>query len=116
LIYLGPVLQKRVLPIFNYALKPSGLLLLGKSESLGLFSDLFIPWDRKSKIYAKAAATVQAQAYFSATNYPIEAVARDGSENRDGANVPNMLKEADNYVLEKRSPAGVIIDEGMNIV
>ena len=35
LIYLGPVLQKKVLPIFHYALKPTGYLLLGNAESIG---------------------------------------------------------------------------------
>src|SRR5437762_9073532 len=31
LIYLGPVLQKRIMPIFHYALKPRGFLMLGNS-------------------------------------------------------------------------------------
>src|SRR5205807_2217242 len=37
LIYLEPILQKRVAPIFHYALKEGGLLLLGKSETAGPF-------------------------------------------------------------------------------
>ncbi len=53
LIYLGPVLQKRVIPLFHYALKPRGFLMLGSSESVERFSDLFTPVDRKAKIYAK---------------------------------------------------------------
>ena len=34
LIYMGPVLQKKVMGIFHYALKPTGFLMLGKSESI----------------------------------------------------------------------------------
>ncbi|HEY7615638.1 MAG TPA: chemotaxis protein CheB, partial [Terriglobales bacterium] len=34
LIYLGPALQKRVIPALHYALKPNGYLMLGSSESL----------------------------------------------------------------------------------
>ena len=34
LIYMGPVLQKKVMTIFHYALKPTGFLVLGKSESI----------------------------------------------------------------------------------
>jgi two-component system, chemotaxis family, CheB/CheR fusion protein len=41
LIYLNADLQKRLLPIFHYALKPGGLLMLGTSESVGGFTDLF---------------------------------------------------------------------------
>ena len=35
LIYLGPALQSRVLPIFHYALKPNGCLVLGAAETVG---------------------------------------------------------------------------------
>jgi len=47
LIYLGNILQKRVLPIFHYALKPSGFLFLGNSETVGSFSDIFLLLDKK---------------------------------------------------------------------
>ncbi|MBE0660309.1 MAG: PAS domain-containing protein [Bryobacteraceae bacterium] len=53
LIYLGPVLQRRVLSIFHYALRPHGFLLLGKAESLGPSAHLFTPVDRKRKIYLR---------------------------------------------------------------
>jgi two-component system CheB/CheR fusion protein len=35
LIYLEPVLQKQVLQIFHFGLKPTGFLMVGASESLG---------------------------------------------------------------------------------
>ena len=53
LIYLEPSLQKRVLPHFHYALKPDGFLMLGGSESIGGFSDLFQPVDRHERIFTK---------------------------------------------------------------
>ena len=53
LIYLGPQLQKRALPIFHYALNPGGYLMLGPSETVGLFGDMFELVDRRAKIYAK---------------------------------------------------------------
>ncbi len=55
LIYMGPVLQKRVIETFHYALKPDGHLLLGKSESLSLFSNLFSMEDTKHKIFSRRA-------------------------------------------------------------
>lgn len=51
LIYLQPVLQKRVLSIFNYALNPDAYLFLGASESLGDMAEHFTPVDAKSRIY-----------------------------------------------------------------
>jgi len=116
LIYLGAVLQKEVLQIFNYALKPSGLLLLGKSESLSLYPNLFDPWDPKMKVYSKAVTSVSPHAFFSTTDYPVEALTRNNPGGSENGNNPNMQKEADQYVLGKSAPAGVIIDGAMNIV
>ncbi len=56
LIYLEPVLQKRILASFRYALRDGGFLLLGKSETLGGFPDFKIA-DRKNKFFMKAAMT-----------------------------------------------------------
>ena len=56
LIYLEPAAQKRVLPIFHYALKPTGFLVLGKSESIGGYTDLFLAKYKTLKIYAKKAS------------------------------------------------------------
>src|SRR5207244_10964749 len=53
MIYLGPVLQRRVISIFHYALRPTGYLVLGSSETIGNFGDLFTIIDRKHKVYQK---------------------------------------------------------------
>ena len=41
LIYLGSILQKKVMKVFHYALKPAGWLMLGSSETIGGSADLF---------------------------------------------------------------------------
>lgn len=58
LIYLETVAQKKVLQTFHYALKPTGFLFLGKSETTGASSDLFIPLSKKIKLYGRAATRV----------------------------------------------------------
>ncbi len=60
LIYLEPILQKKALPTFHYALKPEGFLFLGASESIGNFTDLFEPADKKHKIYSRKSASAVA--------------------------------------------------------
>ncbi len=57
LIYLESDAQKRILPTFHYALKPAGYLMLGKSEGIGEFSDLFLVKHKTNKIYVKKAST-----------------------------------------------------------
>src|SRR6476661_2067856 len=51
LIYMGGELQKRILPTFHYALRPNGFLLLGNSETIREFTDLFHIADRKHKFF-----------------------------------------------------------------
>jgi len=51
LIYFDANLQKRLIPMFHYALNERGLLLLGTAETVGDFDTLFIPVDRKWKLY-----------------------------------------------------------------
>ncbi len=53
LIYLDAELQKKLMPIFHYALNPGGLLMLGASETTGHFDDLFETVDKKWKIYRR---------------------------------------------------------------
>lgn len=51
LIYFGSNLQKIILPLFHYALNPEALLLLGKSENIGPFTDLFQSLDSRLKLF-----------------------------------------------------------------
>ena len=51
LIYLQPVLQKRVLEAFNFSLQAQGLLMLGTSETTGDTSEFWETVDSKWKLY-----------------------------------------------------------------
>lgn len=53
MIYFSSPLQKRLIPLFHYALNPGGILFLGSSESIGEFNDLFSVEDTKSKIFKR---------------------------------------------------------------
>lgn len=53
LIYLGSELQKKIIPLFHYALNPGGTLLLGTSEGVGEANELFSALDRKAKLFLR---------------------------------------------------------------
>lgn len=53
LIYMGIDLQKKLIPLFHYALRPKGILFLGSSETLGEFSNLYTTLDAKNKLYRR---------------------------------------------------------------
>jgi two-component system CheB/CheR fusion protein len=53
MIYLDAALQKKLIPLFHYALNPGGMLFLGTSEGVGEFEALFTVLDRKAKLYQR---------------------------------------------------------------
>ncbi len=53
MIYLDTLLQRKLIPLFHYALKPGGILLLGTSEGVGDFIEIFSVLDRKAKVFQR---------------------------------------------------------------
>lgn len=53
LIYFNQELQRRVLNSLHYALKPTGILLLGTAENVSVASDRFTTVEALSRIYRK---------------------------------------------------------------
>ncbi|BBO87289.1 CheR family methyltransferase [Desulfosarcina ovata] len=53
LIYLDTEAQKKLLPLFHYTLRPDGVLMLGSSETIGSFANLFDVMDKKWKIFRR---------------------------------------------------------------
>ncbi len=51
LIYFGVDAQNQVIPTFRYALRPGGYLFLGTSEGISQFDDLFVPLDKKHRLF-----------------------------------------------------------------
>ena len=117
LIYLEPVLQKRVIPIFHYALRPRGYLLLGSAETITGFGDLFIPVDRNQRIFAKRPGSVRQILDFG-QRYSVDprATARATAPAPADAAPIDLQKEADRLVLGRYGPAGVLINDAYDIL
>lgn len=60
LIYFQRRLQDRILSLFQFALRPEGILFLGSSETMPFNNDDFIQIDSKSKIYRRATGSSRA--------------------------------------------------------
>jgi two-component system CheB/CheR fusion protein len=66
MIYLSQTLQKRIIPVFHYALNPNGFLMIGNAEGLlGSWSELFEIVEKKQKIYKKKLGATPAFSGFS---------------------------------------------------
>jgi two-component system CheB/CheR fusion protein len=53
MIYLTMELQKKIIPIFHYSLNEKGIMFMGPAETIGGFTELFIPIDPKWKIFER---------------------------------------------------------------
>ena len=82
LTYLAPPLQKRVIPMFHYALQPGGVLMLGSAESIGQHTELFSPLDASNKLYVKQAVAGRAHLQILDALGPEDQVALAGFDNR----------------------------------
>ena len=84
MIYLEPELQSKLIPLFHHSLKPGGVLLLGPSESIGGFSDLFPVIDKKWKFYQRK----ESKSSIDALTFP----ALPGAYDREGADKPGEAR------------------------
>lgn len=115
LIYFDPILQKKVLPTFHYALKADGFLLLGKSESVISLSNLFHLNDKKSKIYSKKITDSKNNLNFDPAHSPSGQFPYQRLKTTQ-LKSPDIFKEADRAILMKYEHAGVVINESMEIL
>jgi two-component system CheB/CheR fusion protein len=118
LIYFDSVLQRRVIPLFHYALRAGGYLMLGPSESLGASQDLFTPLGRDEKIFTRSptARRVLPGLSVGPTVWPkISDGNPPASLPRESGGVIEIQREADR-LLSRFAPAGVLIDEQLNII
>jgi two-component system CheB/CheR fusion protein len=120
LIYIQPILQKKIIPILHYALKPSGFLMMGSSESASGFPDLFSTLDKKNKIYSKKPTASRlpydfAQSYrpsSSSLAFSGKLPKREGAATEDS----NLEAEADRIILKSHAPVGVVVNAAMEVI
>jgi two-component system, chemotaxis family, CheB/CheR fusion protein len=125
MIYFEPSLQQKAMPAFHYALKPEGYLFLGASETVGAFTDLFVPVDKRQKIFARKEAPARA------FNLPLrsEPTTRPGKlraasltgRGPGGAAEAfrgelNAEREADRVTVNQFAPPSVLINADLQIL
>ena len=106
MIYFNAELQKKVLPVFHYALKPGGILWLGSSETIGDHADIFAVVDRKWKIFrARGSADIPAAPFKPRTAAaPVRAA---------GPEAPLAMKKREEVRGELALPKGEKTGEGL---
>jgi two-component system CheB/CheR fusion protein len=115
LIYLDREVQREIMQMFHFALRPGGYLFLGSSESIDGCLDMFTPVDKRNRIFRaksvsspRRAPTLPRGGYARstiATHPPAPAVARKVS-----------FADIHLRALEKATPPSIIVDAHANIL
>ncbi|MDH5259177.1 MAG: chemotaxis protein CheR, partial [Gammaproteobacteria bacterium] len=118
LIYLGPVLQKRILSIFHYSLVPNGILFLGSAETIGEHTHLFKIVDQKNKFYSKKSLATPLNLDFSP---PVLSMELDSEldvqvKKYEPWNGIDLQQKVDRIIMQKYTPAAVVINDQMKIL
>lgn len=122
MIYLSQTLQKRVIPIFHYALNPTGFLMIGNTEGLlGAGSELFEMADKKQKIYRKRLVSTPVTFGFTIGQPVHDAGASETPA--PPARQPETLRapveiqrEADRLLLARYAPPAVVVNNQLEII
>jgi PAS domain S-box-containing protein len=114
LIYFDSHLQERIVPILHYALKPNGFLVLGESESIGKFTALFEPVNKKSFIYTKKKAQPRVNFGFeSASSYVARAAVKESGK-KDSISM--LRDEMDKLLITEYVPAALLLNNNLDIL
>jgi two-component system CheB/CheR fusion protein len=116
LIYFSPVLQKRVIPIFHYALNPKGFLLLGRSEGIAGYSNLFAQEDKTNRIFSKINTVAPTTLHFPPTTYVPETLSNRPQTLELVKTDDDFGKDVDQIVLSEFTPAGAVINSNMEVL
>ena len=109
LIYLDSVLQKKLLPLFHYSLKPKGILFLGSSETIGGSVDLFSASDRKWKIFTRK---ISAAAGPTVLEFPPMRPAEKAPEMHLWKGDETSIRQlAEGFLTKSYAPPSVLINE-----
>jgi two-component system CheB/CheR fusion protein len=113
LIYFKPQIQKKIIPLFHYALKPGGFLLLGKSESIGGFNELFSPLNKgvvytKRPVASKATFGMALVEPFSQKEFAAKKVTERP--------LATLEDEIERILMNRYTPPGVVVNDYMDIL
>nr|WP_245217520.1 chemotaxis protein CheB [Rheinheimera maricola] len=120
LIYFDSLLQRKLLPLLHYSLRPGGMLLLGSSETVGRSQDLFVPLQAKLRLFQRQEALAKTTRSLPVHSFPpLSTLAKEPLVSTDKTPQPqsdNLQTAADQVLLQVYAPAAVVLNSTGDIV
>ncbi len=114
LIYMEPYLQKKALTTFHYSLNPKGILWLGKTESIAGVPDLFISLQGSDKMFTRK--DVPGKFMYTTSARHEQSLQSKSPEVKNTNTRTDFQQIADEIMLTKYTPGGVVVNESLDIV
>ncbi|NLM29782.1 MAG: PAS domain-containing protein [Methanomicrobiales archaeon] len=118
LLYTGPDAVRKLIPLFQYALNPDGILILGTDYSAGKPPGYFEPIDKTLNIYRRVQTPegggVRVKLPCSLTPTPMISAAE--SRAREENEAPSIAALAREWLLAQYAPPAVIVNENGDIL
>jgi two-component system CheB/CheR fusion protein len=120
MIYFDAMLQRRLLPLFHYSLRPGGVMLLGSSETVGRFNRLFTPIESKLRLYRRQESAANDAADLLVKSFPpLSKIKKELAVSPLSIPSPtaNALQAAaDQVLLQVHAPPAVVVNNAGDIV
>ncbi len=117
LIYLGTKMQAHILHLFHFALKSSGFLLLGESESTGDYDAAFTSLDHRHKLYQAKTDVLPNIPHLSGlihSKVHIEpTIPRLSSKTNTARRTTEYLQ---NLLIEKYFPPCILVNDNLDVL
>lgn len=115
LIYMEPQLQNKLITLFNYSLKPGGIMLLGTAETISSSINGFEVIDSKLKIFKRTSKSVAPEFTNFPSSFPqTKRLTIDAM--KETKVVENIQTLTDQILLQRFSPASVLVNNKGDII
>ena len=115
LIYMGSVLQKKIVSLFHYALNPGGFLFLGTSETLGEMGSSVTIKSSRRKLYQRKIGNYGVSKDTSTLLFPLT----KGLQKRSNAMLPHdvpLQQLAEKALLDQPIQTGILVNHNGDIL
>jgi two-component system CheB/CheR fusion protein len=116
LIYFDADVQRQVLPIFHYALRPGGFLFLGMSETTGRFAELFSPIDKKNCVFRSLDTGSPARMPIFVSGFRPSPFGVHPAGRATSPGGPPLRQIAETCIADRFGPPHVVVNEEGDIV
>jgi two-component system, chemotaxis family, CheB/CheR fusion protein len=116
LIYLEPEIQKKIIGMFQYALRPGGYMFLGSAETIGERGDSFKPISKKWRIYRRSGTASHPPLELALGVEAAHASGTAAAVKRPAPRNLQLANRAQQLLLDRFVPASVLVNQRHEIV